>query len=170
MSRFDRGQSPACRSSAILQRERPGSPGLSRTRPKDGRDEGARQVTARAVLDRADVDTDQIIPKQFLKRIERSGYGEFLFFDWMKDPGVRAAPARVRGRADPGRRPQLRLRLLARARGLGARGLRLPRRARAELQRHLPLERGQDRAWRRSSCRRRTLDADQGRGRARGTS
>ena len=46
-----------------------------------------RQVTARAaVLDRPDVDTDQIITKQFLKRIERSGYGEFLFFDWMKDP------------------------------------------------------------------------------------
>ena len=44
-------------------------------------------VTARAaVLDRNDVDTDQIIPKQFLKRIERSGYGEFLFFDWAKDP------------------------------------------------------------------------------------
>jgi 3-isopropylmalate/(R)-2-methylmalate dehydratase small subunit len=39
-----------------------------------------------AVLDRPDVDTDQIIPKQFLKRIERSGYGEFLFFDWMKEP------------------------------------------------------------------------------------
>ena len=38
-----------------------------------------------AVLYRPDVDTDQIIPKQFLKRIERSGYGEFLFFDWMKD-------------------------------------------------------------------------------------
>ena len=47
-----------------------------------------RRVTGRvAVLDRADVDTDQIMPKQFLKRIERSGYGEFLFFDWMKDPG-----------------------------------------------------------------------------------
>jgi 3-isopropylmalate/(R)-2-methylmalate dehydratase small subunit len=47
-----------------------------------------RQVTSNAaVLDRADVDTDQIIPKQFLKRIERSGYGEFLFYDWMKDPG-----------------------------------------------------------------------------------
>jgi 3-isopropylmalate/(R)-2-methylmalate dehydratase small subunit len=46
-----------------------------------------RTVTARAaVLDRPDVDTDQIIPKQFLKRIERSGYGEFLFFDWKKDP------------------------------------------------------------------------------------
>jgi hypothetical protein len=39
-----------------------------------------------AVMDRVDVDTDQIIPKQFLKRIERSGYGEFLFYDWMKDP------------------------------------------------------------------------------------
>ena len=35
-----------------------------------------------AVMDRADVDTDQIIPKQFLKRIERSGYDKFLFFDW----------------------------------------------------------------------------------------
>ena len=34
----------------------------------------------------SDVDTDQIIPKQFLKRIERTGYGEFLFFDWMKQP------------------------------------------------------------------------------------
>jgi 3-isopropylmalate/(R)-2-methylmalate dehydratase small subunit len=37
-----------------------------------------------APLDRADVDTDQIIPKQFLKRIERTGYGEFLFFDWRR--------------------------------------------------------------------------------------
>lgn len=35
-----------------------------------------------APLDRANVDTDQIIPKQFLKRVERSGFGEFLFFDW----------------------------------------------------------------------------------------
>ena len=38
------------------------------------------------VLDRNDVDTDQIIPKQFLKRIERTGFGEFLFYDWRKDP------------------------------------------------------------------------------------
>ena len=37
------------------------------------------------VLDRADVDTDQIIPKQFLKRIERTGFGEFLFHDWRKE-------------------------------------------------------------------------------------
>jgi 3-isopropylmalate/(R)-2-methylmalate dehydratase small subunit len=36
-------------------------------------------------LDRADVDTDQIIPKQFLKRVERSGFGEFLFYDWIRD-------------------------------------------------------------------------------------
>jgi 3-isopropylmalate/(R)-2-methylmalate dehydratase small subunit len=37
-------------------------------------------------LDRADVDTDQIMPKQFLKRVERSGFGEFLFYDWAKQP------------------------------------------------------------------------------------
>jgi 3-isopropylmalate/(R)-2-methylmalate dehydratase small subunit len=37
-----------------------------------------------APLDRTNVDTDQIIPKQFLKRIERTGYGEFLFFDWRR--------------------------------------------------------------------------------------
>jgi 3-isopropylmalate/(R)-2-methylmalate dehydratase small subunit len=40
-----------------------------------------------SVLDRADVDTDQIIPKQFLKRVERTGFGEFLFYDWAKQPG-----------------------------------------------------------------------------------
>jgi 3-isopropylmalate/(R)-2-methylmalate dehydratase small subunit len=38
-------------------------------------------------LDRANVDTDQIMPKQFLKRVERTGFGEFLFFDWAKEPG-----------------------------------------------------------------------------------
>jgi 3-isopropylmalate/(R)-2-methylmalate dehydratase small subunit len=40
-----------------------------------------------AVLDRPDVDTDQIIPKQFLKRIERTGWGDYLFFDWRLDAG-----------------------------------------------------------------------------------
>jgi 3-isopropylmalate/(R)-2-methylmalate dehydratase small subunit len=40
-----------------------------------------------SVLDRDDVDTDQIIPKQFLKRVERTGFGEFLFHDWAKEPG-----------------------------------------------------------------------------------
>ena len=38
-----------------------------------------------APLDRPNVDTDQIIPKQFLKRIERTGFGEFLFYDWRYD-------------------------------------------------------------------------------------
>jgi 3-isopropylmalate/(R)-2-methylmalate dehydratase small subunit len=38
-------------------------------------------------LDRSDVDTDQIMPKQFLKRVERTGFGEFLFYDWAKQPG-----------------------------------------------------------------------------------
>ena len=37
-------------------------------------------------MDRSNVDTDQIIPKQFLKRIERTGFGEFLFFDWRYHP------------------------------------------------------------------------------------
>ena len=40
-----------------------------------------------SVLRRSDVDTDQIIPKQFLKRVERTGFGEFLFYDWAKEPG-----------------------------------------------------------------------------------
>ncbi len=42
-----------------------------------------------APLDRVDIDTDQIIPKQFLKRIERTGFGQFLFFDWrFRDDGT----------------------------------------------------------------------------------
>ncbi|MBV8987959.1 MAG: 3-isopropylmalate dehydratase small subunit [Solirubrobacterales bacterium] len=45
-------------------------------------------ITGRvSVLSRDDVDTDQIIPKQFLKRIARAGFGDFLFFDWAKEPG-----------------------------------------------------------------------------------
>jgi 3-isopropylmalate/(R)-2-methylmalate dehydratase small subunit len=40
-----------------------------------------------SVLDRDDVDTDQIMPKQFLKRVERTGFGEFLFYDWAKEDG-----------------------------------------------------------------------------------
>jgi 3-isopropylmalate/(R)-2-methylmalate dehydratase small subunit len=46
-----------------------------------------------APLDRPNVDTDQIIPKQFLKRIERTGFGKFLFFDWrFKDDGTTPNP------------------------------------------------------------------------------
>ena len=52
------------------------------------------------VLDRADVDTDQIIPKQFLKRVERTGFGEFLFHDWKQEPGwdLPASPILAAGR------------------------------------------------------------------------
>ena len=56
-------------------------------------------------LDRANVDTDQIIPKQFLKRIERTGFGEFLFWDWrgeegfpLEQPEYAGAPILVAGR------------------------------------------------------------------------
>ncbi len=45
-----------------------------------------------SVLDRADVDTDQIIPKQFLKRVERAGFGEFLFYDWLRSGEVELEP------------------------------------------------------------------------------
>jgi len=48
-----------------------------------------------ALLDRGNVDTDQIIPKQFLKRIERTGYGEFLFFDWVRSGEVSIEPGAV---------------------------------------------------------------------------
>ena len=57
-----------------------------------------------APLDRANVDTDQIIPKQFLKRIERSGFGPFLFYDWRRaggfildEPAYRGAAVLVTG-------------------------------------------------------------------------
>jgi 3-isopropylmalate/(R)-2-methylmalate dehydratase small subunit len=57
-----------------------------------------------APLDRTNVDTDQIIPKQFLKRIERSGYGPFLFYDWRRNgdfildqPAYRGAAVLVTG-------------------------------------------------------------------------
>jgi len=45
-----------------------------------------------APLDRANVDTDQIVPKQFLKRVERSGFGQFLFFDWRYQPNGMPKP------------------------------------------------------------------------------
>jgi 3-isopropylmalate/(R)-2-methylmalate dehydratase small subunit len=45
-----------------------------------------------SVLDRGDVDTDQIIPKQFLKRIERTGFGEFLFYDWIRRGEIELEP------------------------------------------------------------------------------
>jgi 3-isopropylmalate/(R)-2-methylmalate dehydratase small subunit len=57
-----------------------------------------RSVTSRAaVLDRPDVDTDQIMPKQFLKRIERTGWDEFLFYDWRKEPDFELNRPEYRG-------------------------------------------------------------------------
>ncbi len=53
-----------------------------------------------APLERADVDTDQIIPKQFLKRIERTGYGDFLFHDWRRRPDGTLDPQFVLNRAE----------------------------------------------------------------------
>jgi len=53
-----------------------------------------------SVLDRSDVDTDQIIPKQFLKRVERTGFGEFLFYDWIRsgEIEIESNPILVTGR------------------------------------------------------------------------
>ena len=67
-----------------------------------------------SVLDRDDVDTDQIMPKQFLKRVERTGFGEFLFHDWAKEPDWDLPQE-----PDPRHRRELRLRLVARARAVG---------------------------------------------------
>ena len=93
------------------------------------------------MLDRDDVDTDQIIPKQFLKRVERTGFGEFLFYDWRKEPGwsCRPNPILVAGRnfgcgSSREHAP------------VGARGLRLPGGRRAELRGHLLLQLHEDRA------------------------
>ena len=139
------------------------SPAMAAAAAVTGRFADVRELSVRplpsvtgtvAVLDRADVDTDQIIPKQFLKRIERSGYGEFLFFDWMKDPSfeLHAYP----GASILRRGPQLRLRVVARACRVGARGLRLRRRARAVLSATSSARTPSTPVSRRSSCRRPT--------------
>ena len=95
----------------------------------------------RQVLNRDDVDTDQIIPKQFLKRIERTGFGRVPLL--RLGQGARLGPAE---QPDPRRGAQLRLRLEPRACSMGARGLRLSGDHRAELRRHLPLQLHEDRA------------------------
>ncbi|MER3409944.1 MAG: 3-isopropylmalate dehydratase small subunit [Thermoleophilia bacterium] len=50
-----------------------------------------------AVLDRPDVDTDQIVPKQFLKSISRTGFAQALFYDWMKDPAFELRQPEAQG-------------------------------------------------------------------------
>ena len=88
-----------------------------------------------APIDRANVDTDAIIPKQFLKSIKRTGFGPNLFDEWRyldkgepgmehaarpRNPQFRAERFALPGRFDPDRAAQLRLRQLARARAVGA--------------------------------------------------
>ena len=99
-----------------------------------------------AALDRDNVDTDQIIPKQFLKRIERTGYGQFLFWDWAKDddfplnrPEFERAPILVAG-ANFGCGSSREHAAWA----LGGRGL--PRDHRPVVRRHLPLQLRQERS------------------------
>ena len=113
-----------------------------------------------APLDRANVDTDAIIPKQFLKSIKRTGYGQNLFDAWryldIGQPGMDNAKrplnpdfvlnqARYKGAADPARAQEFRLRQLARARALGAAAVRLQVRHRAVLRRHLLQQQLQER-------------------------
>ena len=129
-------------------------------RPRDGRSRGhpGRFTDVRgtqveelpghsnaAVLDRADVDTDQIIPKQFLKRIERSGYGEFLFYDWMKDPAFELHRPEYQAprSSSAGRNFGCGSSREHAAWALEDYGFRYPR---AELSEDLPVERDEDRA------------------------
>ncbi len=104
-------------------------------------------VTGTAVpLDRSDVDTDQIIPSDWLKRVERTGFEKGLFSEWRDDRDfvlnqerVRRAPRILVGRA------QLRHRLVPRARGVGHPAVRLPGGGLAPLRRHLPQQLHQER-------------------------
>ena len=107
----------------------------------DAMDRSTSSRARSSVLDRADVDTDQIIPKQFLKRVERTGFGEFLFYDWIRDGEIELEPnpILVAGR-------NFGSRLLPRARRLGARGLRLRGGHRALVRGHLLLQLHQERA------------------------
>ena len=80
----------------------------------------------RVPLDRADVDTDQIIPSDWLKRVERTGFGEGLFSEWREDSDFVLNQDAYDGAQILVAGPELRHRLVARARGVGAAGLRLP--------------------------------------------
>ena len=83
--------------------------------------DAVRVITGAAVpLVRSDVDTDQIIPSDWLKRVERTGFGEGLFSEWRENSDFVLNQERYDGREDPRRRSELRHRLVTRARGVGA--------------------------------------------------
>ena len=97
------------------------------------------------------IDTDQIIPARFLTTTTREGLGAALFADWRYDADgqprarLRAEPARGARLPGAGRRAQHRLRLVARARALGAARLRLPRGRQHRDRRHLPQQQPEER-------------------------
>ena len=97
-------------------------------------------------------DTDQILPAQFLQKLRSDDFGRYLFHDFRfgKDGSevedFILNQAAVPAGAHPRRQSEFRLRLLARARGLGALRLRIPCRHRPELRRHLPGEQPEERA------------------------
>src|SRR6202043_1590040 len=99
-SRAARGEARDRTWSRRRWRRRPRSKERSST-SGSGQMKAIETITGRvSVLNRDDIDTDQIIPKQFLKRVERTGFGEFLFYDWAKEPGweLPANPILVAGR------------------------------------------------------------------------
>ncbi len=94
------------------------------------------------LLDRVNVDTDQIIPKQFLKRIERTGFGQFLFFDWrFRNDGTPNPTSSRTGLSTRGASVPVAGRNFgcgsSREHPLGAAGLRLPGHHRPLVRRHL---------------------------------
>ena len=119
-------------------------------------------------LDRSDVDTDQIIPSDWLKRVERTGFGAGLFGEWRDDRDFVLNQPEYAGADDPDRRPELRHRLLPRARRLGPHRLRLRGRRLPEVRRHLPQQRDQGRAGPRRGRRRRRAPAPRRRDRRSG--
>ncbi len=96
-----------------------------------------------ATMDRANVDTDQIIPKQFLKRIERTGFGQYLFFDWRflddgaPNPDFELNQPRFKGASILVARRNFWFRLQSRTCGLGFGRLRFSCRSGSFVCRHL---------------------------------
>ncbi len=95
-----------------------------------------------APMDRVNVDTDQMVPKQFIKLCTREGFGRFLFYDWRYLPGEKPNPEfvlnrpRYKGASVLLARGQFRLRFEPRACTVGDSRLRLSRNSCAELRRH----------------------------------